>query len=125
MLDLHNSLSRLQLLPGARVAATGNGIAVDLQGCTGVLKLMFESSAGGGTTPAMDVKIQECDTSNGTYSDVTGKAFAQVTDAAASSQEMALDTRAVKRFIRAVKTVTGTTPTFDCALVAVVRKQTV
>lgn len=61
-----------------------------------------------GTTPTLDVKIQES-SDNSTYTDVVNGAFAQVT--AASAPQLIKFTK-TKRYLRAVFTLTGTTPSF-------------
>ena len=80
----------------------------------------MNSGAGGGTGPALDAKIQDS-ADNSTFTDVSGKVFTQVISA--SIQSLAIDTRAVKRYIRAVLTITGTSPTFGLAVTAVGQKQ--
>ena len=74
------------------VTSSGNGTGVNIAAYTGVLAATLVSAAGGGTTPTLDVKIQESD-DDSTYSDVAGGAFTQITDAAAGLQTLYLDTR--------------------------------
>jgi len=122
IIDVHGELLASNLIAGAYTAdATGAG--ADLQGYQGVLKIVLDSGAGGGTTPTLDVKIQDS-ADNSTFADVLGKVFTQVTGASASIQSLAIDTRAVKRYIRAALTITGTSPTFGLAVVAAGQKQT-
>src|SRR3989304_6036473 len=102
LIDLHNELTAIEILPPAARTATANGGGVDLQGYVGSLKLILDSAAGTGTTPTMDVKIQDS-ADNTTFADVSGLTFTQVVGAA-SLQSLGVDTRAVKRYIRAVST---------------------
>ena len=121
IIDVHGELLASNLIAGT-YTADANGAGADLQGYQGVLKIVLDSGAGGGTTPTLDVKIQDS-TDNSTFADVLGKVFTQVTGASASIQSLAIDTRAVRRYIRAVLTIAGTTPTFGLAVVAVGQKQ--
>ena len=120
IIDVHGELLVSSLAAGTYVAS-GNGAGIDLQGYQGVLKIVLDSGAGGGTTPTLDVKIQDS-TDNSSFTDVVNKAFAQV-GAGASLQSLGIDTRGVKRYIRAALTITGTSPTFGLAVVATGQKQ--
>jgi len=119
IIDVHNELLASNLIAGTYTANV-DGAGIDLQGYQGVLKVILSSGDGGGTGPTLDAKIQDS-ADNSTFADVPGKVFAQVTSA--SIQSLAIDTRAVKRYIRAVLTITGTSPTFGLAVTAVGQKQ--
>ena len=120
IIDVHGELLVSSLAAGTYVAS-GNGAGIDLQGYQGVLKIVLDSGAGGGTTPTLDVKIQDS-ADNSSFTDVVNKAFAQV-GASASLQSLGIDTRGVKRYIRAALTITGTSPTFGLAVVVAGQKQ--
>lgn len=112
--DLKNHLTVTESLVPARRTATGNGASLDLQNYEGDILAVMSSALGGGTTPTLDVKIQDS-ADDSTFADVTGKTFTQVTGAAGNGvQEMTLDPRALRRYIRMVATIAGTSPTFDC-----------
>ena len=117
IIDVHNELLASSLAAGT-YTTSGNGIGIDLRGYQGILKVVLDSGAGTGT---LNVKIQDSD-NNSSFADIAGKAFAQVTTAA-SLQSLKIDTRAVKRYIRAVLTIGGSTPTFGLAVMAVGQKQ--
>lgn len=121
--NLGDHLQVIEMLAPARKTTTETGSAIDLQQYVGAMKVVLSSSAGGGTTPTLDVKLTECDTSGGTYTDVSGAAFTQVTNAADSTEAITLNADSCKRYIKAVATIAGTSPTFDMALVAVGVKQ--
>lgn len=111
--DLLNRLTTVEGLEGKRQTTTNNGTGIDTQGYEGDLLAILQFGAGGGTTPTLDVKLQDS-ADNSVWADVSpAQAFAQVTDAAKSLQEMRIDNRHVRRYIRFVATLTGTTPTFD------------
>ena len=121
IIDVHGELLASNLIAGT-YTADASGAGADLQGYQGVLKIVLDSGAGGGTTPTLDVKIQDS-ADNSTFADVSGKVFTQVTGASASIQSLAIDTRAVRRYIRAVIAITGTSPTFGLAVAVVGQKQ--
>jgi len=119
IIDVHNELLASNLIAGTYTANV-DGAGIDLQGYQGVLKVILSSGDGGGTGPTLDAKIQDS-ADNSTFADISGKVFTQVISA--SIQSLAIDTRAVKRYIRAVLTITGTSPTFGLAVTAVGQKQ--
>ena len=121
IIDVYNELYALNLIAGTFTADT-NGIDVDLQGYQGVLKVILNSGAGGGTTPTLDAKIQDS-ADNSVFADIPDKVFIQVTDAGMSIQVLGIDTRTVKRYIRVALAITGTSPTFGLAVTAVGQKQ--
>lgn len=116
--NLGEVLQTIEVLAPKRATATANGTGIDMQDYVGDVVVTLSSSAGGGTSPTLDVKLQECDTSGGTYTDITGATFTQVTGAADSTESIVLNADSAKRYVRAVETIGGTTPTFDRALVA-------
>lgn len=121
-INIGDKASVEEVLPGVRVTATGNGTGVDCQDYVGKAKFILITSAGGGTSPTLDVKLQDS-ADNSTWADISGATFTQVTDAADATEAISVDIDGADRYIRAVKTVTGTSPTFDCGLVMVGCKQ--
>lgn len=109
------------LLPTAARTATANGAGVDCSGLTGAAAVIYDSSAGTGTAPTQDVKLQSSP-DNATWTDVPGAAFAQVTGAA-SQQKLSINLSEVGRYIRAVVTIGGTTPSFTASLNLIAIKQ--
>ena len=72
--NLGSKTDVLNLLGNDVVASTAVGSAVDIQTYEGSAAFVLTAEAGGsGITYA--VKITECDTSGGSYTDVTGGAF--------------------------------------------------
>lgn len=115
-------LQTIDLMPMQSVTATGNETGVDVTQFTGEIAVMLASKATAGTTPTLDVKLQESDTLGGTYTDIAGAVFTQVTNAGSSApvlQKIAVKVDSVKNFIRAVRTVGGTSPAFMTTCVAV------
>ena len=117
--------SVLSLLDPAERSASANGSAVDILNYEGQAAAILQSAAGTGTTPTLDVKLQDSEDGSTGWADVIGAAFAQVTNAAASIQVVKFNASAAKRYIRAVATVGGTTPSFACAVSFVGKKQIV
>ncbi len=112
MTNLKNLADHLQvknLLPVANVSATGNGTGVDLQQLEGQLAVVCDVANIDGTTPTLDLKLQHSDDdgSGDAYADVSGAAFTQVTTVA-SVQKMVVQKSDLKRYVRVVKTLGGT-----------------
>ena len=114
-------LPSISLIPAAAVTATANGTAVDIKDFIGNLQVLLDAGAGTGTTPTLDIKLQDSP-DNVTFTDIAGKSFTQVT-AAASRQQMVLNTDACARYVRAVATLGGSTPSFPVSVQAVGVKQ--
>jgi hypothetical protein len=91
--------------------STLTGTAFDTRGYEGHMGIIQHVGVVSGTTPTLDGKIQHSDTSGGTYTDVPGATFTQVT-ASNNLQKIVLDRRATKRFIKYIGTIAGTTPSF-------------
>ena len=79
------------------------GAAVDVLGYRVLVVLDTGTNGAGGT---VDVKLQERDTSTGTWVDVVGGAFAKVTEAN-DNATYELDYTGGKQYLRAVSTVAG------------------
>jgi hypothetical protein len=121
MAILRQALDKLQLTafhPTAARTATGNGTGIDVQTMDGDMFLVLDSAAGSGTTPTLDIKVQSSDTSGGTYADIAGATFTQVTTTA-SQQAITISKDEAKRYIRVVYTVGGTSPSFTFSVNAV------
>ncbi len=117
MTHLLNALAQTvgaALAAAARRTTTLSGTAIDVLAYEGVALVLLNASAGTGTSPTLDVKLQHSD-DNSTFADVTSGAFSQVTDAAetAGVKVMKLNVSDLKRYVRVVGTIAGTTPSFD------------
>lgn len=104
----------VELIPMAVRTSTVTGTGVDVSAYTGTCQVILQSSAAtAGTSPTLNVKVQQADTLGGAYTDVTGAAFAQVTGAADVTQMIAILPDEIKPFIRVLGTIGGSaTPTF-------------
>lgn len=106
----------VKVLQAGGLTASGNGDAVDLQDVAeagqNALRFRLEVLAVSGTTPTLDVKIQES-ADGTTWTDLV--AFTQATGPTVQEKFAT----ATKRFIRSVATVGGTSPNFTAAVLAV------
>lgn len=111
------TLAQVELIPVDTIAADANEASVDLQDYIGRGRITLQAANLAGTNPTMDVKLQDSP-DDSTFTDITGAAFVQVTDAAAAFESIYIDTRLVERHVRAVEDIGGTSsPTFEMACV--------
>jgi hypothetical protein len=104
------------LHPTAARTATGNGaVAADLRTYDGDIAVLLDSAAGTGTTPTLDLKIQDSADGFTDWQDVALATFTQVV-AVASQQKLNMNKNAVRRYVRCVYTIGGTTPSFTFSL---------
>jgi hypothetical protein len=88
--------------------ATKTGSVVDLQDYEGDIALSLDAEAGGsGVTYA--VKLTECDTTSGTYTDLSGAAFTTTDANTALVEQLVVNSDEAQRFIKCVVTVAGGT----------------
>lgn len=115
----------VEALACAERTSTVTGSAVDVREYEGKGQVILMSSAAtAGTSPTLDVKLQDSTTSGGSYSDVTGATFTQVTDAADSTEMIPIDFDASDGFIKVVGTIGGTsTPTFQFGVAIIGQKK--
>ena len=95
----------------ASVTATATSSAIDLKEFDGDVLLVLNCAAGTGSSPTLDIKVQDSDESGGTYGDLSGATFTQVTTSA-SVQTLEVNKDECKRFIKIVQTVGGSSPVF-------------
>lgn len=103
--------------------ASANGTGFDLEGSNGAegeaIVILASDAASAGSSPTLDVKLQES-SDNSTFTDISGATFTQVTDAAQALEKISINTNDVKRYLRAVGTIGGTSSpafTYSVALV--------
>lgn len=104
----------VELAANAVRTSTLTATGVDISGYSGPAHIILQSSAAtAGTAPTLNVTLQECDTVDGSYEAISGAAFAEVTDAADSTQMITIKPDELKKYIQVLGTVAGTnTPTF-------------
>lgn len=116
------SLAVTPLAPAKRITATDTSAAIDISDYTGNCRFLLNSSAMEGAAQTSDVKLQHSDTSGGTYTD-TGISFAQITTAGgASFQDLLRNVDGLKKFVKVVNTLGGSTPAVTFALAIIGKK---
>lgn len=100
------------LMPTATVTTTTNGAGVNTQGYYGKAAVILDSAACTGTSPTLNVAIQDS-ADNVNFAQLVqygnNVAFSQVTTAA-SQQELGFQVGQARQYIRAVATLGGTSP---------------
>ena len=115
---IQQNLEKVTVVAGvatAAVTSTATSSAIDLLEYDGDVLLILDSAAGGGSSPTLDIKLTESDATSGTYTDLSGATFTQVTGSA-SMQTLAINKDSSKRFIRIVQTIGGSSPTFTFSI---------
>jgi hypothetical protein len=104
----------LLLVEAQTATSTVTGTGVDVTQWEGLARAILNSGAASvGTLPTLNVKLQHCATVSGTYADITGAVFTEVTDAAALLEAITVNVSDLHGFVRALGTIGGTaTPTF-------------
>lgn len=94
---------------------------VDFRDFVGEVTFTLDAGAAtAGSSPTLNVKLQESTVSDGTgdaFADISGATFDEVTDAA-SHQSIKLNIDNQPRYIRAVATLAGSGATFPLAVIA-------
>ena len=108
--NLGSKGTAVDILPNDVLASTANGSGVDLQGYEGSAAFVLSSEAMGASV-TLAVKLQECDTSGGTYTAVSSGGFTTTAANTAAFEQIALNVSDLKRYVRAAATVAGGTGT--------------
>lgn len=102
------------LIESGEYTSTETGTGIDMTNFEGIALAVLNSSAKtAGTDPTLDVKLQHDPAVGGSYADITGATFTQITTVA-GTEAVAFNVSDCDGFVRAVGTIGGTsTPTFD------------
>jgi len=123
-MSTQSNMKIVELFVAARKSASATGSDVDLKGYINpggrMMKAFISATGVSGTSPTMDVKIQEAD-STASYTDITGAAFTQLTTT--GNEEIHFRTN--KRYVRAIATLAGTSPVFDVGVMLLVERRQV
>lgn len=96
---------------GVSVSANAVGASVDLSSNVGnIVSAILVTGNAAGTTPTLDVYLQESTDGSNNWTSVTGGAFTQVT---ASSNVQVIAVKPTKRYLRSNGTTGGTSPVFE------------
>jgi hypothetical protein len=122
--DLANNAVLGVSLQASSRSTNANGTGVDLVDTDGECFAFATVSAvsAGTTAPTVDISMEESTASGGTYTAITGATFAQIT---AAGTPAPINFKRTKRFVRAVGTVGGTTPTWTGAVLIMGQKKAV
>lgn len=117
----------LSISPEAAITASANGSGIDMQLSDGPVHLIAMAGATDFTSgdETYSWKLQESDTSGGTYTDITSSngTSSVSTTAANTAVYLSVNTR-LKRWVRAVVTIGGTTPSIVPAAYVFASKKT-
>lgn len=122
---IQQNLDKVTVFAGVATAAktsTATSSAIDLLEYDGDILLILDCAAGTGSSPTLDIKLTECATTGGTYTDLSGATFTQVTGSA-SLQTLVINKDSAERFVKIVSTIGGSTPSFTFSLNAVALKK--
>ncbi len=122
MAIIQQNVEKLDLIAGHPTAArtsTGQTSGIDLQTYDGDVLFLLDSAAGGGSSPTLDVTIEDS-ADNSSFAAVSSGAvaFTQVTGTA-SAQKVALNKDDARRYVRIKYTIGGSSPTFTFSVNAV------
>jgi hypothetical protein len=96
---------------GVTTNANASGSSVNLSSNVGnIVSAILVSGNAGGTTPTMDLKMQESTDGTNNFTDVTGGAFTQVTT---HNAVQVIAFKPTKPYVRCTGTVAGTNPVFE------------
>lgn len=123
--DIYGTTTATLLATNTTLTATTTNAGVDVHGYVGQPVLILSYTNGVGTNATLDVRVQTSASLATGYTDVSGAAFTQVTNAipgAAGILTIGVNPNAVSKYIRVVQTIGGTdTPTFDTSIIMVGR----
>lgn len=110
-----------QLAAAAANTSTLTGAAVDIRDLTGQCVAIMSSGVGTGTAPTLNAKIQDSPDGSGSWADLAGATFAEVTDVGgtAGSQKIIFNKKATRGHVRLVGTIAGDTPSFPFSAVLI------
>ena len=121
-IDIKNRLTFSQVSPPVAKTATFTAANdIDTRDYIGNIAFVQDVGTVTGTSPTLNGKIQDSD-DDSTYADVTDYTFTEVT-ASNSLQVLNVDTRKVRRYVRYIGTVAGTSPSFSVGVSAIGQKQ--
>lgn len=106
MRSIFEAVKNIQAIDPIAVSAAQTSAAIDTKGFnSGAVVIVNGVATGTPTSYTVDAKVQHCDTSGGSYTDVTGAAITQITadSKIATIRLMGFGT-SLKRFIKVVVT---------------------
>jgi hypothetical protein len=120
-MDLANTMSFGRSIGPIQVTSTTNGASLDCRDCGPEVVCLEAVGVNPGNDTTIDTKLQHS-TDDSTFADITGATFTQI----AGDTENQLTVRSffnrARRYVRAVVTITGTSPTPMLCIIVGVRK---
>jgi len=115
--NVFQAITATVMIGSASVTASANGTGIDLKDYEGEIGVILNASnATAGSSPTLDVKLQDS-ADNSSFNDISGAAFTQVTGSGGGVQKMTLNSDSIRRYIRHVVTIGGTSsPAFPVGL---------
>jgi len=94
-------------------SATTNGTAIDLAGYSGEIGIILNAAHGSGNSDnTLAIKFQDSADGSTSWNDISGATFSTVDGTNDSLQLLSLNKDEVKRYIRSVTTMAGTSKSF-------------
>ena len=119
---IQQNLDKVNLIAGHPTAArtaTGQTSGIDLRVYDGDVVFVLDSAAGAGTSPTLDVTIEDSADNSSFAAIASGAvAFTQVTGSA-SAQTLEVDANGCKRYVRVKYTIGGSSPSFTFSVNAI------
>ena len=112
LVDLVNGAQNSLGLASQAYTVSTQGDPVDFKNCENSLNAVLNAGTFGANSTGATVKIQECATTNGTFTDITGMAFTAITTTVSAVQAV----RGIRsmRYVRVnAITVSGTTASIN------------
>jgi hypothetical protein len=98
---------------GAAQTSSTNGSAVDLGAYEGEVALILAAQHGTGNADnTLNLKVQDSADGSTGWGDVSGATFTAVNGTTDSLQKLSINKNEIKRYIRYVSTIAGTTPSY-------------
>lgn len=121
--NLHDGVDAISFAPTLSRTSTLTGAAKDLRDYMGKAKAILDAAAAiAGTDPTLNVKFQDSPDGTNDWQDMSGAAFAEVTDAA-SYQTIGIQIDPQRRYWRVIGTIGGTvSPEFNYSVTVIGKK---
>lgn len=119
--DLANEYQFGQTIRPDQWGATVTGSAIDFNDCGPEITCIVLNGENEGTTETLNVKLQECATSTGTFADITSATMTAIA-ATGHAPEIKTFFNRAQRYVKAVGTIAGTSPDIDFGVCLLGRK---
>ena len=121
MIDIKGQSTFTQAAVSEARTSTVSGTGFDVSAYNGNITFVQAIGTVSGTAPTLNGKIQDS-ADNSSWTDVSGATFTEVTTST-NVQSLNVDTRSVRKYLRYVGTIAGTTPVFNSFVMAIGEKQ--